>query len=109
MRDLAPILLVVVFFQLVVIGQPLPDAMALLTGALTVVLGLTLFVYGLEMGLFPLGESMAHALARKGSLFWLPVLGFVLGFAATIAEPALIAVAGQAAKAAAHDGLIVDT
>lgn len=67
-RDLAPIVAVVSFFQLVVLGQPIPNLVQLLTGTLFVVLGLTLFVHGLKIGLFPIGESMAHAFARKGSL-----------------------------------------
>jgi hypothetical protein len=65
MRDLLPIIIVVAFFQLLVIGQPLPDAATLLMGIILVVLGLALFVYGLDMSLFPLGESMAHSFARK--------------------------------------------
>ncbi len=56
-----------------------------------------LFVEGLEIGLFPIGEALAHALAKKGSLLWLMVFAFALGFSTTIAEPALIAVAREAA------------
>lgn len=107
-RDLAPIVLVIAVFQLAVLQQPLPNLLALCAGTIAVVLGLTLFIYGLEMGLFPIGEAMAHALARKGSVVWLLVFGFALGFSTTIAEPALIAVAGQAAQAAALDGVIAD-
>jgi hypothetical protein len=61
------------------------------------------------MGLFPIGDSMAHAFARKGSLAWLVAFAFALGFATTIAEPALIAVAGEAAKMAAAEGGIANT
>jgi hypothetical protein len=71
-----------------------------------VILGLTFFVNGLEIGLFPIGESVAHALARKGSLFWLIVFAFALGFGTTVAEPALIAVADEAAAVAAQAGAI---
>lgn len=106
MRDLAPIFLVIAVFQLLVLQQPIPDLVDLLIGALLVVVGLTLFVLGLETGLFPLGESMAHDFARKGSLFWLLVFGFALGFGTTVAEPALIAVSGEAARVAAEAGLI---
>jgi len=49
---------------------------------------------------------MAHALARKGSLFWLLTFAFLLGFATTVAEPALIAVSNEAAGIAAKEGLI---
>lgn len=109
LRDLLPVVLVVVFFQLVVLHQPLPNLIQLLTGMLLVVLGLTFFVNGLEMGLFPIGESLAHALARKGSLFWLIVFAFSLGFGTTVAEPALIAVADEAAAIAADAGVIAHT
>lgn len=106
MRDLLPIICVVAFFQLVVIGQPLPDAAALLLGIVFVVLGLALFVYGLDISLFPLGESMAHSFAQKGNLVWLLLFGFSLGFATTIAEPALIAIAAEAAMIAASENQI---
>ena len=106
LRDLAPILAVVLFFQLVVLQQPLPNVAELLLGVLFVVLGLTFFIHGLEQGLFPIGESMAHAFARKGSVFWLLVFAFALGFGTTVAEPALIAVAAEAAAVAAVGGMI---
>jgi hypothetical protein len=104
--DLLPIVLVIAFFQIVVLKQPLPQMGEVLFGALLVVAGLTLFVQGLEMGLFPIGEAMAHALARKGSLFWLLFFAFALGFSTTVAEPALIAVAAEAAEIAGQGGLI---
>jgi hypothetical protein len=106
LRDLTPIILVIAFFQLAVLQQPVPDLAGLLGGTLLVALGLTFFIYGLEMGLFPIGESMAQAFAHKGSLFWLLVFAFTLGFSTTVAEPALIAVAGEAAKIAAEGGMI---
>jgi hypothetical protein len=101
-RDLMPIVLVVAFFQLFVVRAPLPDLGGLLAGALLVVAGLTLFVRGLEMGLFPIGETMAYGFARKGSVAWLLLFAFALGFGTTIAEPALIAVANEAAAVAAQ-------
>jgi hypothetical protein len=105
-RDLLPVVLVVMFFQLAVLQQPLPNLIQLITGMLLVVMGLTFFVNGLEMGLFPIGESLAHALARKGSLFWLVVFAFSLGFGTTVAEPALIAIAEEAAEIAANAGVV---
>ena len=105
-RDLSPILGVVAFFQLVVLQQPLEYLGDFLGGTLAVVLGLTLFVRGLEMGLFPIGESLAYAFARKGSVAWLLAFAFALGFGTTAAEPALIAVAEEAAQAAAEAGAI---
>ena len=107
LRDLTPIILVIAFFQLIVLDQPFPDLEGVLVGLLLVMVGLALFIQGLEMGLFPLGESMAIAFARKGSLAWLLAFAFALGFGATVAEPALIAVTGEAAAAAAEAGLIV--
>jgi len=58
------------------------------------------------MGLFPIGESMAHDFARKGSVFWLLSFAFALGFSTTVAEPALIVIAAEAAKVAAEGGVI---
>ena len=92
LKDLAPIILVVVCFQLLVLQQPLPDLAQLLVGLALVLLGLTFFINGLELGLFPIGESMAFA--------------FCLGFGTTVAEPALIAVADEAAEIAAEGGAI---
>ncbi|MEL7537509.1 MAG: DUF1538 domain-containing protein [Pseudomonadota bacterium] len=96
-RDLAPIIGVVSFFQIVVLRQPFPNFADVLFGLLAVLFGLTLFIRGLEIGLFPIGESMAGAFAKKGNVWWLMAFAFALGFGTTIAEPALIAVAGEAA------------
>ncbi|MCG6899513.1 MAG: DUF1538 domain-containing protein [Gammaproteobacteria bacterium] len=106
LRDLLPIILVVAFFQIVVIRQPVPDLGGILLGTLLVILGLAFFVRGLEQALFPIGETVAYAFARKANLFWLLIFAFALGFGTTIAEPALTAVAAEAAKIAAADGHI---
>ncbi len=108
-RDLLPIVVVIAVFQLLILRQPLPNLMELLTGMLFVVLGLTLFIRGLELGLFPIGESMAYDFAKKGSLFWLLLFAFALGFGTTVAEPALIAVSAEAATVAAEANMIIDT
>jgi hypothetical protein len=109
LRDLLPIVLVILFFQFAVLQQPLPNVGQILLGVMFVVLGLTFFIHGLEQGLFPIGESMATAFARKGSLFWLVMFAFCLGFGTTVAEPALIAVAEEAAKVAAGGDMIAAT
>ena len=106
LRDLAPIILVVAVFQLLVIRQPLPNFLDLLLGILFIAIGLSLFVKGLEMGLFPIGQSMAHSFARKGSIAWLLLFAFALGFGTTVAEPALIAIAEEASRVAAAGNLI---
>jgi hypothetical protein len=106
LRDLAPILLVIFFFQVFVLQQPFPDLERVIVGIMLVMLGLTLFIQGLEMGLFPIGEAMAQAFARKGSLFWLLAFAFCLGFGTTAAEPALIAVAAEAAEVMAEAGAV---
>ncbi|MBL4608994.1 MAG: DUF1538 domain-containing protein [Pseudomonadales bacterium] len=108
-RDLLPIILVIGFFQIVVIQQPIENFMEMIVGTFFVVLGLTFFLIGLEMGLFPVGESMANALARKGSVFWLIAFSFALGFGTTVAEPTLIAIADEAAHVAAEGGMIDNT
>jgi hypothetical protein len=104
--DLVPIIVVVVFFQSVVIRQPFPQIGDVIFGFLLVIVGLMLFIEGLEIGLFPIGETMAYALAKKGSLVWLLIFSFVLGFSTTIAEPALIAVAKEASIISSGAGLI---
>ena len=106
LRDLLPIILVIGFFQFAVLQQPIPNLGEIVIGILFVVIGLTLFVQGLNMSLFPIGESMAYAFASKGSLFWLLCFAFALGFGTTIAEPALIAVAREASIIAAVGGMI---
>lgn len=108
LRDLLPIIFVIAFFQFLVLKQPIPNLGNLLVGTVFVVVGLSLFVRGLNMALFPLGETLAYDFARKGSVFWLLVFAFALGFGTTIAEPALIAVADKAAEVAAFGGMIVD-
>ena len=109
LRDLTPILLVVLFFQYIVLQQHLPNVGELLQGVIFIVLGLTLFIHGLEQGLFPIGESMARAFAKKGSVKWLLIFAFALGFGTTVAEPALIAVAYEAASVAADGNIIAST
>ncbi len=104
--DLIPIILVIAFFQFAVLRQPLPQVGEIFFGSLLVVLGLMLFIEGLEMGLFPIGEVLAQALARKGSLAWLLIFAFALGFSTTVAEPALIAVSWEAAEIASLENFI---
>ncbi len=98
LRDLVPIITVIAIFQLFVFRQPLDNFLSVMIGLGLVVVGLTLFVFGLEMGLFPIGEQLAQAFARKGSVPWLAAFAFSLGFGTTVAEPALIAVAAEAAE-----------
>lgn len=105
-KDLAPIVLVIAFFQLVVLQQSIPNFFDIVLGTGFVLLGLTLFVYGLNLGLFPMGEALAFAFVKKGSLIWLLIFAFALGFGTTVAEPALIAVANEAANVAQLGGLI---
>lgn len=106
LRDLAPIVVVIAVFELLVLRQPAARLAPLAGGVVLVVIGLTLFIYGLKLALFPVGENLAHALARKGSVFWLIAFAFALGFGTTVAEPALIAVAAEAGKIAAAAGVI---
>jgi len=105
-RDLLPIVVVIAVFQFFVIRQPVEGLLSLFTGALLVVAGLAFFIFGLRIALFPIGEGLAYSLAGKGSVFWLLAFAFVLGFGTTVAEPALIAVASEAAAVAAEAGVI---
>ena len=94
---LLPIVLVIAFFQLLVLQQPIPRMGQMLWGLLQVLLGLALF---------PIGEEMAYNFVRKGNLWWLLVFAFTLGFGTTVAEPALIAISDEAARVAAAGRVI---
>lgn len=107
-RNLAPIVAVVVAFQTLVIRQPLPHAGELVGGLILMLIGLTLFVRGVQMSLLPLGETMAYAIARRGSLPLLIAFAVALGFGSTFAEPALSAVVATAGEAARIEGLLAD-
>jgi len=95
-RNLLPIIAVVAFFQFAIMRQVPDDLLPIVFGLLVVVVGVALFLQGLEMGIFPIGKNLSNDFAKKGSLPLLMAFGFSLGFAAVIAEPALIAVASQA-------------
>ncbi len=109
LRDLLPIVIVIGVFQLLVIRQPVEGLVTLVAGGLMVVAGLAFFIFGLRLALFPIGEGLANSLATKGSVFWLIVFAFLLGFGTTVAEPALIAVAAEAASVAASADVIANT
>jgi hypothetical protein len=96
-KDLAPIVAVVLFFQAAVVRAVPENLASIVIGLLIVAVGLALFIRGLELGIFPIGENLATDFARKGSFFWLMLFAFTIGFATTVAEPALIAIADKAA------------
>lgn len=97
-RDLAPIVGVVAVFQVLVLQQPMLGVTDKLIGLAFVMVGLAVFIRGLELALFPIGQSLADSFANKGNLTLLLLFSFALGFGTTIAEPALIAVSGEAAS-----------
>ena len=68
LRDLAPIVLVVAFFEIVVLQQHIDNLGTIALGLVFVMLGLAIFIRGLEMALFPLGETLAAALCEQGVL-----------------------------------------
>ncbi|WP_294964184.1 DUF1538 domain-containing protein [Sulfurimonas sp.] len=96
-RDLMPIILVIMFFQLVII-QTVPDNWLSTTIGLAIVgVGLAIFLLGLEVGIFPVGEGLASDFAHKGSTGWIVLFAFMIGFGTTVAEPALLVIADKAA------------
>ncbi|MCH8301942.1 MAG: DUF1538 domain-containing protein [Proteobacteria bacterium] len=109
LRNLLPIVVVISVFQVFVFRESVSGLMSMAIGGFLVVAGLTFFIFGLRLALFPIGEGIAHSLAKKGSVFWLVVFAFVLGFGTTIAEPALIAVAAEAAEVAAGAEVIASS
>ncbi len=104
--NVLPIILVITFFQIAVIQKPFPHLQETLFGFVLVIVGLFIFIQGLEQALFPLGERLAVEFAVKGNVFWIVLFGFTLGFATTIAEPALTVITQKAGKIAAEAGVI---
>lgn len=108
-RDVLPILSLIIFFQLVVLRQPIPHLRSLVMGGIYVVIGLALFLIGLEKALFPVGRSMAIQLSDPSllggtsdfswtSFGWIYLFAAMIGFSTTIAEPSLLAVAIKASE-----------
>jgi len=100
-RDLLPIILVIMFFQLAIIQSVPENWLSTAIGLAIVGVGLAVFLLGLEVGIFPVGEGLASDFARKGSTFWIVIFAFMIGFGTTIAEPALIVIAQKAADISA--------
>jgi len=96
-KDLVPIIVVVAFFQIFVVQAMPENLISIIIGLSIVAIGLALFIRGLEIGIFPIGENLAEEFAKKGSIFWLLLFAFTIGFSTTVAEPALIAIADKAA------------
>jgi len=114
LRDVFPIAAVIFGFQLLILRRRIPHLKQVLIGFFYVLLGLTLFLEGLEHALFPLGRVMAEQLTHVNFLvhdpgglpsvlhwseyYWVYVFAFAIGFSTTVAEPALLAVAIKAHK-----------
>jgi hypothetical protein len=105
--DVVPIIAILFFFQMFVLRRSLPQLKRTLLGVAFVVLGLTLFLAGLERALFPIGRLMAKGLTDPSFVGaaggwadygWVYVFGAAIGFATTVAEPALIAVSIKASE-----------
>jgi hypothetical protein len=117
LRDVLPIAAIILGFQLLVIRRSIPNLRRVLLGFVYVVVGLALFLQGLEQALFPLGKLMAQQLTDPRFIFdgvthvatalhwqdykWVYLFGAAIGFATTIAEPSLIAVAIKASEVSA--------
>jgi hypothetical protein len=107
LTDLAPVMLVVVFFHAVVLRRRFPHIRMVLIGIGHVIAGLTLFRLGLDFSLIPVGSVMAERLARLGasgslegitswvSHGWIYAFAAAIGFGATLVEPTLITVADR--------------
>ena len=97
-RDLLPIVLVILFFQLAIIQTVPEDWLSTAIGLVIVGIGLAIFLQGLEIGIFPVGEGLARDFAKSGWVTWILIFGFLIGFGTTIAEPALAVIADKAAS-----------
>lgn len=100
-RDVLPIILTILFFQYIVLKRNLANPRKVTFGFILVIFGLYAFVVGLKIGLFPIGTSMADQLMALNGYLFVYLFAFAIGFATTMAEPALIAVGQQAEEAAA--------
>ncbi|MBS3667986.1 DUF1538 domain-containing protein [Halomonas boliviensis] len=100
-RDVLPIILTILFFQYIVLRRGLSNPRKIVFGFVLVIFGLYAFVVGLKMGLFPIGTSMAEQLIELERFGFIYLFAFMIGFATTMAEPALLAVGKQAEEAAA--------
>ena len=115
--DVLPVAAIIVGFQVLILRQRIPNLKSVLIGFVYVLIGLTLFLVGLEEALFPLGKLMATQLTDPEFIFgttgaiaealhwddylWVYLFAAAIGFATTIAEPALIAVAIKAQQVSA--------
>ena len=112
-RDVLPIGLLLVFFQVVVLREAIPNLKRTIVGFIYIIAGLALFLIGLEEALFPLGEIMASQLTDPAFLapadnpgiqlqwwhyYWVYIFAAAIGFSTTVAEPSLIAVALKASE-----------
>lgn len=115
-KDVLPIVILIISFQMLVLRQPIPHLRRLIIGGVYVVIGLALFLAGLEKALFPLGNIMAAQLSDPAFIYgseeivtqadwkaygWVYLFAAMIGFATTIAEPSLIAVAFKANEVSA--------
>lgn len=98
--DVLPIIITILFFQYLVLKRPLNNPRKVMLGFAMVLFGLYAFVVGLKMGLFPIGSSMAEQLIKNQHIIYVYLFAFAIGFATTMAEPALIAIGQQAEEAA---------
>ncbi|MFN3918269.1 MAG: DUF1538 domain-containing protein [Flavobacteriales bacterium] len=119
-QDVAPIILLIAFFQIIVIKKSIPNLPKVFMGLIFVIIGLTFFLMGLEKALFPIGNIMATQLSEpefvkqsyNGELtwqayYWIYIFAMLIGFSTTIAEPALKAVAIKASEVSG--GVISET
>jgi hypothetical protein len=89
LRSVAPVIGILLIFHLLILRQPLENWRDIAVGLVLTVIGLVIFLKGLEVGLTPLGEAASEALAQRRSLLLILAFGSTLGYGATLAEPAL--------------------
>ncbi|WP_353498067.1 DUF1538 domain-containing protein [Vibrio sp. CB1-14] len=116
-RDVTPIMVIIFGFQFAILKKPIANPVRVMIGFGYVIVGLSLFLVGLELALFPLGETMAMQLTAPDFLnqvritldgalewidyYWVFLFAFCIGFSTTIAEPSLLAVAIKANQVSA--------
>ena len=96
-----PITAILFGFQFLIIRRRPANLRKIIIGFVYVVVGLTLFLVGLEIGIFPIGESMAEKLSQPDKRAWTLLFAVCIGYSTTMAEPALMAIAAKAEEISA--------
>jgi len=95
LKAILPLVIVIIIMQFTLIKMPVGLFLQFLAGAVMAIVGMILFLLGIETGILPMGEAIGAELPKRRSLSLVVAIAFLIGFAATIAEPDVIVLTGQ--------------